>query len=121
MQPLYLRIGTIFCFLALSLGLFSPFASAHSRPQRPAPKGEGKKNARPKAKTDEEIKAEEEEKKRLEEEKNAVVEETVLKIETDIVNVDAVVFNKKTGQIISGLKKENFAIFEDGVKQNISS
>ncbi|HKX84126.1 MAG TPA: VWA domain-containing protein, partial [Pyrinomonadaceae bacterium] len=33
----------------------------------------------------------------------------------------AVVFNKKTGQIITGLKKENFAIFENGVKQNISN
>jgi VWFA-related protein len=32
-----------------------------------------------------------------------------------------VVINKKTGQIIGGLKKENFAIFENGVKQNISS
>lgn len=121
MQPLYLRVGTAFCFLALLIGIFSPFAVAQSRPQRPAPKGDDKKNQRPKPKTAEELKAEEEEKKRLEEEKSAVVEEGVLKIETDIVNVDAVVFNKKTGQIITGLKKENFAIFEDGVKQTISS
>ena len=40
---------------------------------------------------------------------------------TKIVNVDAVVYNKKTGQIVTGLKKENFAIFENGVKQNMSS
>jgi hypothetical protein len=29
--------------------------------------------------------------------------------------------NKKTGQIIGGLKKENFSIYEDGVKKDISS
>ncbi|NOT47206.1 MAG: VWA domain-containing protein, partial [Acidobacteria bacterium] len=32
-----------------------------------------------------------------------------------------VVYNKKTGQIVTGLKKENFGIFEDGVKQEISN
>jgi VWFA-related protein len=31
-----------------------------------------------------------------------------------------VVLNRKTGEIISGLKKENFQIFEDGVKQEIT-
>ncbi len=121
MQILFLRIGTIFCFLALTLGLFSPFVSAQSRPQRVEPKGNDKKNQRPTPKTAEELKAEETEKKRLEEEKNATVEEGVLNVDTDIVNVDAVVYNKKTGQIITGLKKENFGIFEDGVKQNVSS
>ncbi len=96
-------------------------AIAQSRPQKVEPKGNEKKNQRPKPKTPEELKAEEEEKKRLEQEKNATVEEGVLTVETDIVNVDAVVFNKKTGQIITGLKKENFGVFEDGVKQNVSS
>jgi len=97
-------------------------ANAQSRPQRPDPsKGEGKKNQRPVPKTDEELKKEAEERKRLEEEKNAVEEPGVLKVETDIVTVDAVVMNKKTGQIIGGLKKENFTIYENGVKQNISS
>jgi VWFA-related protein len=101
---------------------FVPASLAQSRPQRPEPsKGEGKRNQRPAPKTEEELKKEEEERKRLEEEKKAVEEPGVLRVETDIVNVDAVVFNKKTGQIITGLKKENFAIFENGVKQNISS
>jgi len=87
-------------------------AVAQSRPQRPDPsKGEGKRNQRPIPKTEEELKKEEEERKRLEEEKKAVEEPGVAVVETDIVNVDAVVFNKKTGQIITGLKKENFAIF----------
>lgn len=97
-------------------------ANAQSRPQRPDPNtGSGKKNQRPTPRTEEELKKEEEERRRLEEEKNATPAEGVVKIETNAVNVDAVVFNKKTGQIITGLKKENFAIFENGVKQNITN
>ena len=113
---------SILAFIMI-LNLAMPFGVlAQSRPQRPDPsKGEGKKNQRPVPKTEEELKKEEEERKRLEEEKKAEVVEDTAKVETDIVNVDAVVFNKKTGQIITGLKKENFAIFEDGVKQNITN
>lgn len=40
---------------------------------------------------------------------------------TNLVNVDAVVYHKKTGQIVSGLKKPNFAIFSDGVQQTITN
>jgi len=35
------------------------------------------------------------------------------------VNVDAVVYHKKSGQIMAGLKKGYLAIFKDGVQQNI--
>jgi VWFA-related protein len=42
-------------------------------------------------------------------------------IQTQIVNVDAVVYHKKTGQIVANLKKPNFAIFADGVKQEITN
>src|SRR5205085_1973176 len=31
------------------------------------------------------------------------------------------VYSKKTGQIVTGLKKENFSIYENGVKQEISN
>ncbi len=44
-----------------------------------------------------------------------------LTISTQIVNVDAVVYQKKSGQIVNGLKKENFAIFADGVQQKITN
>src|SRR5215831_6404634 len=44
-----------------------------------------------------------------------------LKISTQVVNVDAVVYNKKTGQIVTGLKKANFAIFADGTQQTITN
>jgi len=44
-----------------------------------------------------------------------------IKIDTNIVNVEAVVYNKKTGGVLQGLKKENFEIYEDGVKQDIEN
>jgi len=44
-----------------------------------------------------------------------------LSISTQIVNVDAVVYHKKSGQIITGLKQENFTLFSDGVKQQITN
>jgi VWFA-related protein len=42
-------------------------------------------------------------------------------ISTELVNVEVVVYNKKTGAIIQGLKKENFEIYEDGIKQEIEN
>ena len=122
MQAFYRRSALV-SILFISLIVCGGSVYGQSRPQRPEPSkgGEGKRNQRPVPKTEEELKKEEEERKRAEEEKKAVEEPGVAKVETDIVNVDAVVFNKKTGQIITGLKKENFAIFENGIKQNVSS
>lgn len=42
-------------------------------------------------------------------------------ISTQIVNVDAVVYHKKSGQIVANLKKPNFALFADGVQQTITN
>ena len=42
-------------------------------------------------------------------------------ITTQVVNIDAVVYHKKSGQIIAGLKQGNFAIFQDGVQQKITN
>lgn len=44
-----------------------------------------------------------------------------INIDTDVVNVEAVVYNKKTGGLLQGLKKENFEIYEDGIKQEIEN
>jgi VWFA-related protein len=94
---------------------------AQSKPQKPTTTtGNGKKNSRTEPKTEEETKKEEEQRRLEEETKNAVKDDEVLSIKTNIVNVDAVVYDKKSGQIITGLKKENFAIFENGVKQEIA-
>ncbi len=37
------------------------------------------------------------------------------------MQVEAVVYNKKSGQIVMGLKKENFAIFEDGIQRDVTN
>jgi Ca-activated chloride channel family protein len=108
-------------FVALTLILVlssSLIASAQSKPQRPEPStGNQKRNNRP---TEEDRKRAEEERKQAEEEKNAIPEPGVVKLETKLVDVNTVVYNKKSGQIVTGLKKENFAVFEDGVKQEIT-
>ncbi|MEY4168124.1 MAG: hypothetical protein RIR52_1948, partial [Acidobacteriota bacterium] len=44
-----------------------------------------------------------------------------INIDTAIVNVEAVVYNKKTGGILQGLKRENFEIYEDGIRQEIDN
>jgi VWFA-related protein len=112
----------IITFVLLSAFCVSVFAQ--SKPQKPTetPTGSQKKNQRPDlTKTEEERKKEEEQRKLDEEVKNAPLDEGVVKIDTNIVNIDAVVYDKKSGQIITGLKKENFAIFENGVKQDIAN
>ena len=42
-------------------------------------------------------------------------------VTTNVVNVDAVVYNKATGQPSLNLKQGNFAIFVDGVKKDITN
>jgi len=44
-----------------------------------------------------------------------------IKTTTNVVNVDAVVYNKKTGQITTGLTKKNFEVYVDGVKHDITN
>jgi VWFA-related protein len=103
-------------------------AFAQSKVQRvEKTQGNGKKNERPTPKTEEEVKKEEEqrlkeaEQKRIDEEmRTAEKDDETVEVKTNIVNVDTVVYDKKTGQIITGLKKENFAVFEDGKKVDIA-
>ncbi len=67
----------------------------------------------------------EEQRKEQEKQEEKKVDKTLppatISIGTDVVNVEAVVFNKKTGGVFQGLKKENFEIYEDGVKQEIEN
>src|SRR6185312_14357300 len=42
-------------------------------------------------------------------------------VSTAVVNVDAVVYHKKSGQVYPGLKQGNFAIFVDGVQVPITN
>ncbi|HYH83933.1 MAG TPA: VWA domain-containing protein [Pyrinomonadaceae bacterium] len=51
-----------------------------------------------------------------------VLKETeVVKVSSNIVQIEAVVVHKKSKQIIMGLKKENFAIFEDGIQKDVAN
>ncbi|HUF03821.1 MAG TPA: VWA domain-containing protein [Aridibacter sp.] len=110
-------VPAISVFLLL---LIAAPAFTQSRPQRPKTTNE-KKNQRPVGLTEEEIRKQAEERRLEEEARNAPLDDDVIEIKTDLVNVNAVVYNKKTGQIITGLKRENFAVFEDGVKQEITN
>src|SRR4029079_2279411 len=44
----------------------------------------------------------------------------VVKIDVDLVKVDALVLRKNTARIVGGLNKEDFLLYEDGVKQEIT-
>ncbi len=44
----------------------------------------------------------------------------VVKVDVDLVTVDALVLQKKTARVVGGLKKEDFVLIEDGTKQEIT-
>jgi VWFA-related protein len=46
--------------------------------------------------------------------------EEIVKVDVDLVTVDALVLQKKTARVVGGLKKEDFVLFEDGTKQEIT-
>jgi Ca-activated chloride channel family protein len=109
------KLLALFLTASLSVSAFVLLSFAQSKPQVPTdgPKGTQKKNTRPDpSSTPPELKKPEE---------KAEEDPDVLTIATNIVNVDAVVYRKKDGQIVTGLKKDNFAIFENGVKQDITN
>jgi VWFA-related protein len=115
MKRLTRTIVLTLCFVLAAAGLSSllndsVYAQAGRRP------GEGNQKKNPKASGDPD-----QERRELEKQVDKSIDPGQVKISTDIVNVEAVVYNKKTGAIISGLKKENFEIYEDGIKQEIEN
>lgn len=44
----------------------------------------------------------------------------VVKVDVDLVTLDALVLQKNTARIVGGLKKEDFLLYEDGAKQQIT-
>ena len=44
----------------------------------------------------------------------------VIKVDVDLVTIDALVLKKDTARIVGGLKKDDFLILEDGARQQIS-
>ncbi len=94
---------------ALLFGSFAPLAFSQSRRQPPG--GDQKKNKRP----GETVAPGEKQEEPLPPDLTGKPQEAEkVTISTQIVNVDAVVYHKKSGQIVTGLKKGNFALFSDG-------
>ena len=44
----------------------------------------------------------------------------VVTVDVDLVKIDALVLQKKTARIVGGLNKEDFLLYEDGIKQEIT-
>ena len=102
--------------LTLSLGAASNL-SLMAQSRRQPPTNNQKKNKRPDA-----TQQPTEQKEELPPDLIGKPQEAeVVKVTTNVVNVDAVVYHKKSGQIITGLKQGNFAIFEDGVQKEITN
>jgi len=47
-------------------------------------------------------------------------EAEVVKVDVDLVTVDALVLQKNTARVFGGLRREDFLLYEDGVKQEIT-
>jgi Ca-activated chloride channel family protein len=108
-------LSLLLVFLLL-LGTNVNLVRSQSR-RLPPPTGNEKKNKRPGEKPDE--KSDEPVPPDIQPAKPQDIEK--LSITTQVVNVDAVVYHKKSGQIVTNLKKANFAIFADGVQQTITN
>jgi VWFA-related protein len=106
--------------LILILGLLCAGAEPPSQAQsrRQPPVTDQKKNKRPGEHGQQTDKQEEPPPRDI---VNLPKEAEKISTSTNLVNVDAVVYHKKSGQIVSGLKMPNFAIFADGVQQTITN
>lgn len=103
-------------FILLLLIQSSWGLSAFAQSRRLPPSSNQKKNQRP---ADGEQK-DEQEQQAPPDVINKPQEAETVRVSAAIVNVDAVVYNKKTGQIVTGLKKENFKIYENDAPKEIT-
>lgn len=109
---------SLFAAIILSALLIAPLAdSGFAQSRRQPPTSNEKKNKRP-SETGQGEKKEEPPPPDLVGRPQDAEKVTV---STQIVNVDTVVYHKKSGQIVTGLKKENFTIYADGQPQVITN
>ena len=109
------RLFVLMVGLSLSFGSVQS-SSVQAQARRQPPSSDQKKNQRPDPKTEEQ-------------KQDPLPQDIIgkpqdaekLSVTTNLVNVDAVVYNKKTGQPAINLKQGNFAIFVDGVKKDITN
>lgn len=107
--------------LALLIGAGAAVVPAFAQSRRTPPQAPQKKNTRP----DEQQPTDPTKPQQQEPQEpippDTLKEQEVVKVASNIVQVEAVVYNKKSGQIVMGLKKENFAIFEDGIQRDVTN
>lgn len=115
-----MKSNRIFAFLAVSLSVLLVMGTiipGFSQSRRQPPTSNEKKNKRP---SETQKPGEQEPVPRdIVPTKPQDIEKVA--ISTSLVNVDAVVYHKKSGQIVTGLKKGNFALFADGQQQEITN
>jgi Ca-activated chloride channel homolog len=117
-----MRFNRFYTLFAIALSLMLLGATVNpgwSQSRRQPPTSNEKKNKRP----SETPKPGEEQQEPLPRDLEPTKPQDIEKItiSTQIVNVDAVVYHKKSGQIVTDLKKPNFALFADGVQQTITN
>jgi len=106
---------------ALSVALLIALAFFYLKEGREAQAQAGRKTGENQKKNPNASGDPEEQKKKDEKQVDKTQPTAAVTISTDLVNVEAVVYNKKTGAVMQGLKKEHFEIYEDGVKQEIEN
>jgi Ca-activated chloride channel homolog len=102
----------------VSISLLSFSSLVFAQAGRQTQSGSGKKNPNaPGTPEEEQKRKDKEEEKKVDKQMSGAT----ITFDTNVVNVEAVVINKKTGGILQGLKKENFEIYEDGIKQEVDN
>ncbi len=106
--------------VALALcSLSASFAPALAQSRRTPPQEPQKKNTRPDESQQKQPSDTEQTTEPIP--PDAIKSDEVVKVSSNIVQIEAVVINKKTKQIMTGLKKENFSVFEDGVQKDLTN
>ncbi|HEV2879699.1 MAG TPA: VWA domain-containing protein [Pyrinomonadaceae bacterium] len=111
---LALAVALSFLFAGAPVSSFDALAQSRRKPET-LPQ---KKNQRPGEQKPEGEKTDEEVPKEV---INTPQDAEVVKVITNLVNIETVVIHKKSKQIVGNLKQANFAVFEDGVQQQITN
>ncbi|MEJ7618597.1 MAG: VWA domain-containing protein [Pyrinomonadaceae bacterium] len=114
-SPPIRRLFAILMAVALFTGQSAWTLQAFGQARRLPSAGDQKKNPRPDGNT-----PQPEEELPPSDVVNKPQEAETLKVTSALVNIDTVVYRKKSGQIVTGLKKANFVILEDGVPKDIT-
>src|SRR5262245_39598861 len=112
-------LKTLTIFLIASVSIFAiQRVVAQDPPQPPQPKQTGKPGEAPKDQKDKERKGAQRQGAQAEDQ--SADPEGTIKLDTDLVNLDVTVVDQNN-QPIFDVRKEDFAVFEDKVKQTIDS